>query len=223
MAETITFMSLSPAQCGKVYYPVRKNAETHLRVASILAKSGEHANAIAHLILGTEEFIKATVLILESKNFSLRSMKKYQKLFYNHSARHTIIKDFFSFWMAAQHLMQIKERKKTENKILYWINTIQSISGALLNSVDNHDWWKGADTRKQNCFYADYDNGLVLPNSFTASDYQEAKKHVDRFIREARILMLIMLKANEAQLETFREQFWDTDFPDILSETVNKK
>lgn len=223
MADTPTFMSLSPAQCGKVYFPVRKNAETHLRIAAILEKNKEYSNAIAHLILGTEEFIKATVLLLECKGFSLRTMKKYSKLFYNHTARHTIIKDFFSFWMVARNLFLIEGRKPKENKVAYWINLLKDLTGTVLDSLDNHEWWKTADTRKQNCFYADYENDLLLPKSFELADYQEAKKHVDRFIYDTRIVLAVLLKANEQQLEGFRRTFWDTDFPEMLSETINQK
>lgn len=220
--ETISFMNLTAADCGNTYQPVRSNAESHMRVAQILAKANEYPNAIAHLILGTEEFIKALVLLMESKGFSLRKMKNYKRLFYNHKARHSIISDFFSIWMFASHLLLIPARKKNENKVLYWINLLREFSGNLLNMSGNHEWWKTADQRKQNCFYVDYENGLLVPATFTKEGYEEAKKHVNRFTKDVRILMAVLVKANDETIEMYRTTFWDTDLPDIFSETIGK-
>lgn len=221
--ETRTFLNLSPNECGLAHYPVRKNAERHFRVAKILSNHKEYPNAIAHLILGTEEFIKATVLLMESKGFTMSKMKKYKSLFYNHSARHTIIRDFYSMWMVMSNLFDTKPRKKNENKVLYWLNIIKDVAGDVIESVDNHEWWKTADTRKQNCFYVDYANGLLVPSSFTELQYLEAKKHVERFIYDMRVIIAVLIKANEEQLHILRERFWDYDFPDMVSEVISKK
>ncbi|MFC0513388.1 hypothetical protein ACFFGT_04225 [Mucilaginibacter angelicae] len=43
------------------------NAQRHFRCANILAEAGEHQNAIAHLILSTEELIKTFGALLAAK------------------------------------------------------------------------------------------------------------------------------------------------------------
>lgn len=193
-----------------------------MRVARILAKSREYANAIAHVVLGTEEFIKSLVLLMENKGFSLRKMKNYKKLFYNHKARHSIISDFFSIWMIGRHLLLVPERKKDESKVLYWVNLLREFSGSLLDVADNYDWWKQADTTKQNCFYVDYENDLQAPSKFKRADYEEAQKQAKRFIMDIRILMIVLLRANETQLKEYHKTFWDADLPDILGESIGK-
>ncbi|SDX00193.1 abortive infection protein, AbiV family [Hydrobacter penzbergensis] len=222
MKPMITFANLTAVECGVVYYHVRNNAATHLRVARLLEKHEEYANAIAHLILGSEEFIKAVVLLLESKGFSLRAMKKYNKLFYNHSARHIIISDFYSIWMAVRTLFDIPSKKQGESSPSHWMNVFSGVAKGFLESLDNHSWWKAADDHKQHCFYVDYENKVLLPSVFSKQHYLEAKKHVDRFLFDLRTIVVVLLRADEQQLNEYKRILWSDDIPDILNQAIPK-
>lgn len=77
----MSFLEISLETCGEVYPLIRRNAEMHFKSAKILSKVKEYPHAVSHLILGTEELIKSFVLLLENKQFNLRAIKGYKKLF----------------------------------------------------------------------------------------------------------------------------------------------
>lgn len=216
------FYDLTAGQCEDIYQTVQKNAETHFRIAHLLSQSKQYSNAIAHHILGTEELIKATVLFLESKQFNLKKIEGYKLLFYNHKARHSIIKEFFSVWLFCKNIFNIEKKRKQESSFTYFLKAVSTTLEGVLVGVNNYDWWSQADTLKQNCFYVDYRNGLIKPDTFTKSDYDNAEKHVMSFRKDVRIVMLILTKSNEEQLQAYRESFIKANFQGLLTETLKR-
>lgn len=78
---TTNFINLSKEDCLKVYPIVKANADRHFKVAKLLSEAEEYPNAVAHLILGTEELIKTLALFLKCKGFNFSTMKDYKRFF----------------------------------------------------------------------------------------------------------------------------------------------
>lgn len=135
------FLNISLEECGKVYPIIQKNAETHFHSAKILANEKKYANAVAHLILGSEELLKSLVLFLESKAFDLRNVEGYKKLFSNHRARHSIIKEFYSVIIIIKKFIELFESKKKEPLFLQILKGIKSGLEGVLQAANNHEWW----------------------------------------------------------------------------------
>jgi hypothetical protein len=53
--QPVKFINLPYKECLKAFPVVQANADCQFRVAEILAEKKEYSNAVAHLILGTEE------------------------------------------------------------------------------------------------------------------------------------------------------------------------
>ena len=217
----IGFFDISIEECGKVYSEVQKNAENHFKSADILAEANDYSNAVAHLILGSEELIKALVLFLESKNFDFREIEVFKKLFSNHKARHAVIKEFYSVIIFLKKLLSPDKFKSN-----HWLATAANfiINGAegALAAINNHDWWDNAETLKQNCFYVDYSDGLKLPEAIAKEDYDKASKFVTSLKEDIRLIITGFSKASEAELNKFRTDFEIEDLKETLSDTIKR-
>ncbi|HWJ29144.1 MAG TPA: AbiV family abortive infection protein [Flavisolibacter sp.] len=220
--HSVNFLNISPTECGKVYSVVLKNANTHFRCAEILSTSGEYSNAVAHLILGAEESIKALLLFLESKGFGLRGVDGYKKLFRDHKARHSIIKEFYSVIMALKSLILIDSKKESENAFLYYLKAATEVAYGIISGIENYNWWNKADSLKQECFYVDYKTVIKDPIFISIKEYDDAFKNVSAFQKDIRLIIAVLNKANESQLKEFRKAFNEANFKNILKDTIKR-
>lgn len=218
----MSFLEISLEACGEVHPVIRRNAERHFRTAKTLSSAKEYPHAVSHLILGTEELIKSFVLLLENKQFNLRAIKSYKKLFYNHSARHSILKEFFSVWLFFRQLLDIKKKRRNENTALYLLGIAGTVLRGVLSGVNNYEWWNTADTLKQNCFYVDYTDKIISPDTIDEAKYMEAEKHVRPFYEDIRFLMAVLARANDKQLEEFRKLFRETEMKELMQESIQR-
>lgn len=76
-----SWSNLTKKEFEEVYPVMEQNAKRHYNCAEILAAASEHQNAIAHLILGSEELIKTFSGLLIAKGVNLKKQSWYRKLF----------------------------------------------------------------------------------------------------------------------------------------------
>jgi AbiV family abortive infection protein len=218
--QTTNFINLPKEDCLKVYPIVKANADRHFKVASILSEAKEYPNAIAHLILGTEELIKTVALFLEGKEFNFSTMKDYKKIFYNHSARHSILKEFFSVWIFCKSIFDLKRKKKGEHSIMYALGITTSILGAGLEGLMNYEWWSTADKLKQNGFYVDYINKVISPDDIREPDYRKAHKIVTAFRKDVRLFIGAVSLADQKQLAELKANFETAELKNLIEESI---
>lgn len=192
---------LSPKEFTSIYPVIEANAKRHFRCASILYDTGEHQNAIAHLILGTEELIKAFGCLLTAKGWAVKQQPWFGKLFKNHKTRHDLIKDFFSIYLLINF-----SAKRVKNKKGFWASVGQAI-GSTVIAAGNYIWWKNADDMKQRAFYVDYINGLIDPADISKDDYETAARYVKIFEEDISGLMRKIEVATPGQLKIIEEDF----------------
>lgn len=217
---TTNFINLSKEDCLKVYPIVKANADRHFKVAKLLSEAEEYPNAVAHLILGTEELIKILALFLECKGFNFSTMKDYKKIFYNHSARHSILKEFFSVWIFCKSIFDLKKKKTGEHSIMYALGIATSILGAGMEGIMNYEWWSTADKLKQNGFYVDYINEVISPDIIGETDYKKAHKIIMTFRKDARLFIGAISVADEKQLAEFKANSETAELKNLLAESI---
>jgi AbiV family abortive infection protein len=220
ITQTTNFINLSKEDCLKVYPVVNANASRHFKVAGILSDAKEYPNAVAHLILGTEEQIKTVALFLDGKGFNFSTMKDYKKIFYNHTARHSILKEFFSIWIFCKSIFDLKKKKKGEHLLTYALGIATSILGAGLDGITNYEWWNIADKLKQNGFYVDYINGVISPETIGEADYKKAYKIVTAFRKDIRLFIGAISVADEKQLKEFKANFETAELKSLIEESI---
>jgi AbiV family abortive infection protein len=206
------FMELSAEECSKVYPVLQSNAERHFRIGHTIAALGEYGNAVSHLILGSEELIKAIVLFLDSKDFEIRKIKGAAGLFYTHASRHNVLKEFFSVLLFFRPV-------KTLDKINIG-NFLLGILKGGVNAYSNYHWWEKADTLKQRGLYVDHTDSILTPSSFTENDFKIALLHVSAVRKEINGLINQLNNMTEQQLTELKEDLKIAELPDLLKETI---
>ncbi len=174
--------SLSTTEYKDVYPVVEANAQRHFRCANILASNGEYSNSVAHLILGTEELIKAFVCLLLSKGLSLKGQSWFEKMFTDHKTRHDLIKDFFSIYLTFNYSI---DKIKVDGILSFFGSATLNIMMAF----GNYSWWKNADELKKCAFYVDFADKVIDPSDVGEESYQVAKNYVGQFDKDITSLM----------------------------------
>jgi AbiV family abortive infection protein len=189
-----------------IYPIIELNAKRHFNCANILAEAGEHQNAIAHLILGTEELIKTFGALLAAKKMGVKKQSWFGKLFYHHKTRHDLIKDFFSVYLLFR-----APAKPTIKKEVFWV-TIGKGLLKIATATGNFFWWRDADDLKQRAFYVDYLGEIIDPAAITVTDYKKALGYVKLFEKDISGLMREIESVSPQELEFLVK---DLDFEKI--------
>lgn len=217
------FKSLTAKECAEAFPPVIDNAERHFSVAHYISTIYEYPNAVAHLILGAEELVKATMLILKSKSIPIKDATGYDMQFLIPGSGHQVLQEFFSVWLGVREILDIR-RSTYEYSLKEMFNVILYGVAGIINGKNHYHWWEKADALKQKCLYVDFKNGLVLPDIQVAkSDFNQAYHHVYAFRYEFYLLHHKLTSCSESEIAEFREQLEDREFIELLGETIRRK
>lgn len=206
-------MEATAEQYATFYLVVIKNAERHYKTAQVIAASGDYANAVAHIVLSGEEFLKAVVIYLDSKELGVRKIPSIHKLFYQHVPRHNVIKMVFS---ALQFLQTTKEGMKMGVP-----GTLLGLVRGYYKSRANKAWWKQADQLKLKALYVDYTSALSDPSSITEADYRSSLLRGTDLSKSVKSLINYIESMTEQELKDFKESFLTTDIADLLQDTID--
>lgn len=218
------FRSLDIAQSLIIYPKLRRNAEKHFKAAETLAGISDYANGIAHLILGSEELVKSFVILLQAYDFPVKKIANYDKLFTNHTARHNLLKEFYTIYMFISGVIQWPKwnakRSTFENVVQVLLYGTRMVS----DSFQNHIWWNEADKMKQNCFYLDYNSkGIEDPIVFDKKAFEVANDFRQKLKKDLRLMTLIIEHAQPNDLNELKQAFINGDMIEQIDESITRK
>ena len=219
MQSNQTFLSISPAECERIFPSVFINAAQLQKAGQLLADNKMYGPAISLTILGAEEYVKSLCLYLEGKGFQLRDIKAIQGIFSQHTARHRVMRDTFSVWIVLKDLLSLS-RKSTRKQIL------QTSALALLNifsAISNHEWWQQADDLKNKGLYANYRNGLILPDSLTNEEFLNTIKFTKSIPTEIQSFVNRLNKMDIQELKGFITLFKEAQIDQLIEESILTK
>ena len=223
MEQERGFNSLSAKECAEVFPSVIDNAERHFAVAHQIATINEYPNAVVHLIIGAEELVKATLLILESREIDVNDIVGFDFLSSKNNSRQTFLRDFFTVWIGIKEIVKMPKSKE-QYSLKYLFNMVVAEFVGIVKGRENLNWWEKVDALKHKCLYVDFKNALVLPDLQVAkSEYNQAHHHVYVFRYEFYILQHKLLNAGKEELKEFREQLQNKEIAIMLEETFNRK
>ena len=223
MEQERGFNSLNAKECAEVFPSVIDNAERHFDVAHQIATINEYPNAVVHLIIGAEELVKATLLILKSKEIDVNDIIGFDFLSSKNNSRQTFLRDFFAVWIGIKEIVKMPKSKE-QYSLKYLFNMVVAEFVGIVKGRDNLNWWEKVDALKHKCLYVDFKNALVLPDLQVAkSEYNQAHHHVYTFRYEFYILHHKLLNAGKEELKEFREQLENKEIAIMLEETFNRK
>jgi AbiV family abortive infection protein len=95
-----SFADLTQEECATVYPELLDNSDRHYKVARLLTENGnqEYGVAVSHLVLSSEELVKAMVIYVDSMGFNMRKVKGMDELFFKHEPRHFVSSIFAVYY-----------------------------------------------------------------------------------------------------------------------------
>jgi DNA-binding transcriptional MerR regulator len=157
------------------------------------------------LVLGSEELIKAFILLLDGKGFNLRKIKGVNHLFNNHQSRHNlssyllfvseITKSiiYFATRIKSIHhgdingklsmprnkieeLIQNGDLEEQKQEAKKWIELNESTIFSRMN--EHFNFWKNIDKVKQSGFYVDHTGDIQSPKVISNQDFLYVSNHI---------------------------------------------
>lgn len=225
-----TFLDLSKAECKSSYPILMENSDRHFKIAEKLSLQGEYGPAISHVVLSSEEMIKAWVLFFDSLGLRIRSIKGSKRLFRAHKVRH----EFAAFLYLMGHIFRyyiemLREISRQPEALKHagnkkselYIKLKKTAQELIRQGLAGMDWWSKAEELKQRGFYVDYHNGLIAPNALTVDDYNEAAKTFGVFRKMQIDTMGFMQKGNQQELALFTKQFQNENLYGLLEQMID--
>ncbi|WP_276091471.1 hypothetical protein [Pedobacter sp. JY14-1] len=216
------FRNLNAKECAEVFPSVIDNAERHFSVAHQIATINEYPNAVAHLVIGAEELVKATLLLFRSRSIPVKNFTGYN-LQLGSGQNNSLLKDFFSFWLGIREILDLRKAKHEYTLKEMFNMLVIGVSG-IVKGKEHYYWWGRADGLKEKSLYVDFRNELILPDvQISKSDYNQAYHHVYTFRYEFYLLYHKLINASAQELAEFREQLEDAEFVELLGETLKRR
>lgn len=179
------------------------NAKKHLEVA-LVSKHISLGIANSHLILATEEAIKADILYKITVNPAWLEHTSFDEYFRNHKYKHTegsksqLLNSFLSLslekWfefgdrMKNSTLTKEKKKKFIERLIEKSSNWVEEYSNeARQKHLSNEEWWKAANGNKNLGFYVNLDKRTSIwkgPFDITQEQFDKSFEIVSEFISD---------------------------------------
>jgi AbiV family abortive infection protein len=231
------FLNISREECLNVYPTIIENAEMHFRVSQILAKSSEFGVAISHLVLGSEELVKAVIIFCDGIGFEIRKIKGAKLFFGDHQTRHLIsfilnYADIFIPLITAQLLIASKMNNFIESNINLddeeynlamdkkFGNLYKLDEADLFKKMERLQFWTKADEFKMRGFYVDYNQKLSIPSQLSEFDFNIAMDAFLNFKKTCFNLIEywdkipesqrnIVLKSGKNRIDTLMKQFFE--------------
>jgi hypothetical protein len=175
-------------------------------------------------VIVTLEFFHthAMILFLDAYEFNLRQGKMISRIFHDHGAKHSVLKDTFSIYLGLKPLAALKKRQLTESSYDHCMRGLAAVGEGIMSGYSNYQWWTTADSLKQECFYVDFRNGIISPSTKTKSDYDVARKIVLTVRKDVRFFIAAIKNANEKELKEFRNDFANAEMVSHVHESIKR-
>jgi hypothetical protein len=222
------------------YYPeIVANSKSQFDGADSLAADGKYGMGISHLLISTEEMIKALVVVMDAQGFDFRKVKGMDIFFKNHEVRFFI--SFLTFILtlfADDGIKILKEMKDNPGKTKELANLLKNKSEImkkmqtyllrkLVTIKKELVWFSKAEAFRQNGFYVDAKGNLISPLLFTEDDYNETRQKIEKInkaIQGAIDAYLTEDKVLKIEVENIKVTFHNEKFYTLIeNELANRR
>lgn len=188
-----SFLNLSSQECLFVYSQIIDNGNSLLETSKIIGANGKYGPAISLSILGIEEWIKGTVLMLKGHGVRITDVPELKcALTGNHRIRH----ETASLFETMNFLLNIPNKFSKQNivsavsRLIDGSESIENVFNNFLGTMpfENMEWWSDADDFKNRGFYVDFKDAVISPLTVTESEFKRATKVVDDMLTSLRFI-----------------------------------
>jgi AbiV family abortive infection protein len=178
-----------------------ENARHHLEVAKLCSRRKLYGIGNSHLILSSEECVKAFMLFAKHKKPNIK-IQDFNKYFSDHKHKHSEIleleKEFYMMNKMLSFILDpvLKVYKKTDNlktedilklrdkgvdSLILWLKSVVKKKG---ETGFDDSWFKSANNRKNLGFYVEYwkNGNWHSPSDIQKKEYMISYKLVSRLV-----------------------------------------
>jgi len=186
--STNSFFNVPREELLKFYPEMKLNSKNQYDIGVKLAAEENYGSAISHLLISSEEMVKALVVAFDAKGFRLRNIKGMDIFFRNHEIRFFVGYLIFIITLFGDDLFTaIKKMKKypsfaLEIKNFYFNETKLKwyFLRKFIRINREIEWFSKAEVFRQNGFYVDMKGSLISPLKLTKKEFTEAKQRLDK-------------------------------------------
>jgi hypothetical protein len=175
----------------KEYYPqIIANSDAQYNIALDIVKAGQPGIAIPHLLISSEEMIKALVVALDHKGFKFRTVKGMDIFFRHHEIRFFLSAIIFSISLFGDDFINAIKRFKEDptwftkfyrddphyrdSRIKwYFMRKAFAIRAEIA-------WFSKAEVFRQNGFYVDMKGGLTTPINISMQEFEDTRVRIEK-------------------------------------------
>lgn len=189
------FINLSPKDSEGLDKIIYQNALQLKKDAFLLAENRKsYSSATSLLILSSEEVIKATLVLLHSKNCEVYKIEDAKKFFTNHKIRHQIaqLMEMGTAFINAFDIIEKRKNKqvlhntksKSLNAVINFLQVFKDTITPFLDSAENINKLEEFDKFKNQGLYVDYQDEIIIPqNTINKEIYIQTKELTNRITR----------------------------------------
>jgi AbiV family abortive infection protein len=188
-----SFLETSSLECLTLYPSIIENGRSLMQSSELLAASGKFGVARSLLILGIEEWIKGTILLLKGHGVRITEIDQLKwTLTGNHKTRH----ESAALFQLLNLIATIPQQFSVKN-FLQELNNLaagKSDFGDFFNSIlpisnlDHIDWWSNADEFKNRGFYVDLKKRLLHPDEITREQFEHSKSVAENTLKSLKFV-----------------------------------
>jgi AbiV family abortive infection protein len=236
------FVTISRRECTECVSYIEKNAEEHYEIGKLLSAKGYNGSALSHLILSSEEKVKAFIIALAGVGVPIRSAKGIKLFFTDHKPRHsfsaiagimipflTIIKGFIesvkqdvsNLDKSSSKLEELSKMEKEES--FRHMNAFLSDNDypTIEKIIAYTDFWSSADLEKQKGFYVDYRDSLHTPQGITLTQYAFVLECVDFINTQIDTMIRAIINVSDSDRSQISKMFNENPmYKQFLEDTI---
>jgi AbiV family abortive infection protein len=210
-----SFFSIPREKLLTLYPAIIKNSDEQYQTAIEIYENGKPGIAIPHLLISSEELIKALIVVLDAKGFKFRTIKGMDIFFRNHEIRFFISALIFVVSLFGDDLFRFLEKMKTDHtKAMSMMLNIKNREESSMNKIKWYflrkyviiqaeiKWFSNAELFRQNGFYVDMSGNLVSPLTITPQQFQETKMRIDKVNK----IIKYMIETFESDEDVIKEE-----------------
>lgn len=236
--STNSFFSVPREELLKFYPAIKSNSQSQYNVGLKLAAEGNNGPAISHLLISTEEMIKALIVVLDAKGFNFRNIKGMNVFFKNHEIRFFVGYLIFIMTLFGEDLVKAMSKMREDPKsinlhALYFDKPRLNLKlkwyflrKFIVINKEMH-WFSKAEVFRQNGFYVDMKGDLVSPLKLTDKEFNEAKERLEKINKSTQSLIDTYLCEDpllQSEIEKVKKIFEaDNLYKKIEEELENKR
>ncbi|CAA0184885.1 AbiV family abortive infection protein [Tenacibaculum maritimum] len=227
------FISLSSKDSIGLDKPIFKNGLQLIKDAKLLGiQHQSYSSATSLSILGLEEIVKATLVLLHSNNVKVYKLKGAKRFFTDHKIRHEVVQlietglglyEAYEKWEYYKVNKRFKTKSKWFNLVFNEIHKGWKTLTPILNTYERVNQIEDFDNLKNKGFYVDYKDDVLIPNKeINKSIYNSVLTSIERVIKFYKIVRIFHHPSIKKHISEEELLEFNSSMKSFIEDTMSK-